>query len=67
MLRCLVLYLLLLVIVAEYNFVYLFTGLISESDIMAYMLMWRLVTYYIPLIVGGLIAITWKKVKHNYE
>ncbi len=52
---------------AEYNFVYLFTGLISESDIMAYMLMWRLVTYYIPLIVGGLIAITWKKVKHNYE
>ena len=52
---------------AEYNFVYLFTGLISESDIMAYMLMWRLVTYYIPLIVGGVIAITWKKVKHNYE
>ena len=30
-------------------------------------MMWRLVTYYIPLIVGGLIAITWKKVKHNYE
>ena len=52
---------------AEYNFVYLFTGLISESDIMAYMLMWRLVTYYIPLIVGGLIAITWMKVKHNFE
>lgn len=52
---------------AEYNFVYLFTGIISDSDIMAYMLMWRFVTYYIPLIIGGVIAIIWKKVKHNYE
>lgn len=52
---------------AEYNFVYLFTGLISESGIMAFMLIWRFVTYYIPLITGGILAITWKKVKHNYE
>lgn len=52
---------------AEYNFLYLFTGLITESEIMAFMLMWRFVTYYIPLIFGGLLAIVWKKVKNNYE
>lgn len=52
---------------AEYNFVYLFTGLITDSGIMAFMLIWRFVTYYIPLIIGGILAILWKKVKHNYE
>ena len=52
---------------AEYNFLYLFTGFITESEIMAFMLMWRFVTYYIPLIFGGLLAIVWKKVKNNYE
>lgn len=52
---------------AEYNCLYLFTGLITESEIMAFMLMWRFVTYYIPLIFGGLLAIVWKKVKNNYE
>lgn len=52
---------------AEYNFVYLFTGLITDSGIMAFMLIWRFVTYYIPLVLGGIIAILWKKVKHNYE
>lgn len=52
---------------AEYNFIYLFTGLISENEIMAFMLIWRFVTYYIPLIIGGIIAVLWKKVKHNYE
>lgn len=52
---------------AEYNFIYLFTGLITDSGIMAFMLIWRFVTYYIPLIVGGVLAVLWKKVKHNYE
>ena len=52
---------------AEYNFLYLFTGFITESEIMAFMLIWRFVTYYIPLIFGGLLAIVWKKVKNNYE
>ena len=44
---------------AEYCFIYLFTGILAEEDIMAYMLIWRFVTYYIPLIVGGISAITW--------
>ena len=44
---------------AEYCFIYMFTGLLCEEDIMAYMLIWRFVTYYIPLIVGGISAITW--------
>lgn len=48
---------------AEYCFIYLFTGLLDEEDIMAYMLIWRFVTYYIPLIVGGILAITWGKEK----
>ena len=52
---------------AEYNFLYLFTGLITEFEIMAFMLIWRFVTYYIPLIVGGVLAMIWKKVKNNYE
>ena len=46
---------------AEYSFIYMFTGLLGEEDIMAYMLIWRFVTYYIPLIVGGICAITWEK------
>jgi len=48
---------------AEYCFIYLFTGLLVEEDIMAYMLIWRFVTYYIPLITGGILAITWGKEK----
>ena len=50
---------------AEYSFIYLFTGLLFEEDIMAYMLIWRFVTYYIPLIVGGILAITWGKENKN--
>lgn len=52
---------------AEYCFIYLFTGLIAENDIIAYMLIWRFVTYYIPLIVGGVLAITWGKGRINEE
>ena len=48
---------------AEYCFVYLFTGLLIEEDIMAYMLVWRFVTYYIPLIAGGIFALSWGKEK----
>lgn len=48
---------------AEYCFVYLFTGLIHEDDIMSYMLIWRFITYYIPLILGGLIALHWERRK----
>lgn len=48
---------------AEYCFIYLFTGLLGAEEIMAYMLIWRFVTYYIPLIAGGIIAITWGKEK----
>ena len=44
---------------AEYCFIYLFTGLLGEEDIMAYMLIWRFVTYYIPLIAGGILAMIW--------
>ena len=50
---------------AEYCFIYLFTGLIEENDIMANMLIWRFVTYYIPLIVGGVIAISWGRKKKD--
>lgn len=50
---------------AEYCFVYLFNGLIPESDIMAYMLIWRFVTYYIPLVTGGIIALSWERRKYN--
>ena len=46
---------------AEYCFIYLFTGLLGEEDIMAYMLIWRFVTYYIPLIAGGILAMIWRK------
>lgn len=52
---------------AEYNFIYIFTSLISDNEIMAFMLIWRFVTYYIPLIIGGALAVLWKKVKNNYE
>ena len=48
---------------AEYCFIYLFNGILVEEDIMAYMLIWRFVTYYIPLIAGGISAITWGKEK----
>ncbi len=51
---------------AEYCFIYLFTNLINENDIMAYMLIWRFVTYYIPLVVGGLIALHWGR-RRVYE
>jgi len=50
---------------AEYCFIYLFTGLLLEEDIMAYMLIWRFVTYYIPLITGGILAIMWGKGDKN--
>ena len=46
---------------AEYCFIYLFTGLIPEDDIMSYMLIWRLITYYIPLVTGGIIAMLWER------
>lgn len=52
---------------AEYCFIYLFTGLLSENSVMAYMIIWRFVTYYIPLIVGGILAITWGKEKKDEE
>lgn len=45
---------------SEYAFIYLFTGLLAGEDIVAYMLIWRVVTYYIPLTVGGLLAMTWR-------
>ena len=45
---------------SEYAFIYLFTGLLASEDIMAYMLIWRVVTYYIPLTVGGILAMTWR-------
>ncbi len=48
---------------AEYCFIYLFTGLIHEDGIMAYMLIWRLVTYYIPLVTGGGVAMLWERRK----
>lgn len=50
---------------AEYSFIYMFTGLLGEEDIMAYMLIWRFVTYYIPLIAGGVFAIMWGKEKRK--
>ena len=50
---------------SEYCFIYLFTGLLGEEDIMAYMLIWRFVTYYIPLTIGGVLAITWGKEKND--
>lgn len=50
---------------AEYCFIYLFTGLLLEEDIMAYMLIWRFVTYYVPLITGGILAMTWGKENKN--
>jgi len=52
---------------AEYCFIYLFTGLIAEDGIMAYMLIWRFVTYYIPLVAGGILAITWGRGNKNEE
>lgn len=52
---------------AEYSFIYLFTGLLLEDDIMAYMLVWRFVTYYIPLITGGVLAMTWRKENKDEE
>lgn len=51
---------------AEYCFIYLFTNLINENDIMAYMLIWRFVTYYVPLVVGGFIALHWGR-RRAYE
>ena len=48
---------------AEYCFIYLFTGLISEDGIMSYMLIWRLVTYYLPLVTGGIMAMSWERRK----
>ncbi len=48
---------------AEYCFIYLFQQLLQESVIITYMLVWRLVTYYLPLIVGGIIAILWGRSK----
>lgn len=50
---------------AEYCFIYLFTGLINEDGIMTYMLIWRFVTYYIPLILGGILAMTWGRGKNG--
>jgi len=50
---------------AEYCFIYLFNNLIPEDDIMAYMLIWRFVTYYIPLVTGGMIALSWERRKQN--
>lgn len=50
---------------AEYTFIYLFTGLLLNEDIMAYMLIWRFVTYYIPLITGGVLALTWGREKKD--
>lgn len=50
---------------AEYCFIYLFTGLLASDDIMAYMLIWRFVTYYVPLIVGGILAMLWRKDDKN--
>lgn len=50
---------------AEYSFIYLLAGLLHEEDIMAYMLIWRFVTYYIPLLLGGILAITWRKETRN--
>lgn len=44
---------------SEYCFVYLFTGLLDEASIMSFMLLWRVVIYYVPLIVGGTLAIMW--------
>ena len=52
---------------AEYCFIYLFTGLIVEDSIMTYMLIWRFVTYYIPLILGGILAIVWGKGNKSEE
>ena len=52
---------------AEYCFIYLFTGLIAEDGIMAYMLIWRFVTYYIPLLLGGVLDIMWGRRKNNEE
>lgn len=50
---------------AEYCFIYLFSSLASSNDIIAYMLIWRLVTYYIPLIAGGMLALLWERRKRN--
>lgn len=50
---------------AEYCFIYLLTGLLANEDIMAYMLIWRFVTYYIPLISGGILAMTWGRGDKN--
>ena len=52
---------------AEYCFIYLFSSLLEESSTTAYMLIWRVVTYYIPLIVGGVLAITWGRGKKKNE
>lgn len=52
---------------AEYCFIYLFTGLIGYEDIMAYMLIWRFVTYYVPLTAGGILAMMWRKGENNEE
>ena len=50
---------------AEYCFIYLFNGLVSNDGIIAYMLIWRVVTYYIPLLTGGLLALMWERSKKN--
>ena len=51
----------------EYVFIYLFTGLLLDEQIMAYLLIWRFVTYYIPLILGGVLTMIWKGEKNEKD
>lgn len=55
---------------AEASFVYIFsslTGLIGDAKAVAFMLIWRVVTYYIPLITGGIMALLWGRRKQVNE
>lgn len=52
---------------AEYCFIYLFNKLIPEDGIMAYMLIWRLITYYVPLVAGGILAMKWERRRVHEE
>ena len=44
----------------EYSFVAMFSFFVINAKLSAALLLWRLLTYYVPMIFGGVVFITLK-------
>ena len=51
----------------EYGYIFFFSYLIKGNILTASMLLWRLISYYLAIIIGGICLMTYRKKEKVWE